>query len=587
VSEQGQHDNTGGLFASTTMVRRPPATPRAALPPLLLALALLLLSSAADAVRPRGASPNSQTYVVVGGSASHLLPSAETLSAESDKGALPTLAVSVEAAAGLPAVLTRLVPPYPLSVEEDGERVAQLAAASPSRDAAATGAAAASPPPPRAAVLLHLLGVPPEHAEALAERVGITLTELGSGVVRYLRVRDDDDKRGGSGTASASALVRAGAHLAAANSAPASPSSSSSSSSSAPPPPASFRVLESAGSVERCGMECLAHRLTARAAAFAADADPSAGAAAFAEEAADALRHAFGLAVPGLSEDDQPVEKEEREAVRRASVPAELLAGELASVLEAADAEHAAAAADEAAAAAGPPTPTPTTVHVYEATFAGLQALRRADDLAVAAEMAEGGSGGLPGASDDAEARVQAAADAFLATLDAVYRAVARRHGGPDSVVVQVSLLGDAPVHASAAAAAAIEGAAMAGGGESAGGGGSGSSSSSTPAVLGGAEAAAMRAPYLAWKRQARRALLQAAGEIAGQEEEEEQQQAEEQQQQQQQQEGKPERPFSVSATYWGVAILLVWCSLGAVYCLANMPLAEDTLLFGARKKSD
>jgi hypothetical protein len=518
---------------------------------LALALALaLLLPLVANARAP----PPSQTLVIVGGSEAHLQPSAETLTAESDTLALPALPVSIQAAAGLPAVLTRLAPPQPLSIE-DAERVAQLAASSPSRDVAGAAGAAASAPP-RAAVLLHLLGVPPEHAEALAERVAATLTELGAGVVRHLRVRDDQ-----GGASAASALVRAGADLAAANS---------------NKNAASFRVLESPGAVERCGMECLAHRLAAQAAGAGESA------AAFAEEAADALRHAFGLAVPGVAEDEQPVEEQERAAVRRASVPAELLAGELASVLEAVERELTAEAEKEEDGSSTRPR-----VRVYEATISGLQAMRRADDLAVAEELRKGGgaASGVPGAADDADARVQAASDAFLATLDAVHRAVASRHGGADGVVVQVSLLGDAPVDASAAVVAQPAAAAP-----DADKGGKGSL---TPAVLGGAEAAAMRAPYLAWKRQARRALLQAAGALGEGEEEWEgghgggaatttttttttTNQA-----------TTTKRPFAIAATYWGVAIVLVWCCLGGVYCLARMPLAEDTLLFGARKKSD
>jgi hypothetical protein len=513
-------------------------------------LPLLLLLAAAVAVTAASSSaPPSQTFVVVGGARSHLQPAPDAV-AEADKFALPTLPVSIAAAAGLPAVLTRLAPPFPLTAD-DAERVAQLAAAPPSADAAADGTT--TTPPPRAAVLLHLLGVAPEHAEALAERVADTLTDLGAGVVRYLRIHHDPSNEQEEEDA-ASALVRGGGALAAAN---ADASSSSSS---------KFRVLESPGVAERCGMDCLAHRLGG--------------------DVADTLRHAFGLDDPEEDAGEQAWEAAERHAVRAASVPGELLAGELASVLSALNDEDEDKNKNNNA--------NPDAVHVYEATIAGMQLMRAADQAAVLKEARAGGSGGLPGAADDADARAHAAADAFLATLEAVHRAVASRHGGAGEVVVQVSLLPDAREIRAPLPGGGEGSPALALGGEKAAGAASASSSSPpsvTPAVLGGAEAAAMRAPYVAWKRNARRQLLQAAGAWD-------------------QGEGEggdigghsggggggsggggdadssKARPFGLAATYWGVAILLVWAVAGAIYCLAHMPLAEDTLLFGAARRN-
>lgn len=511
----------------------------------LLPLLLLLLAAAVSATAL--APPPSQTFVVVGGSRSHLQPAPDAV-AEADKFALPTLPVSVAAAAGLPAVLTRLAPPYPLTAQ-DAERVAQLAAAPPSADA--DGTTTATPPPPRAAVLLHLLGVAPEHAEALAERVADTLTDLGAGVVRYLRVHHDSSDENEEQDA-ASALVRGGGALAAANT-----DSSSSSQTS------KFRVLESPGVAERCGMDCLAHRLGG--------------------DVSDTLRHAFGLDDPEEDAGEQAWEAAERHAVRAASVPGELLAGELASVLSALNDE------DEQDNNNTKNNANPDAVHVYEATIAGMQLMRAADQAAVLKEARQGGSGGLPGAADDADARAHAAADAFLATLEAVHRAVASRHGGAGEVVVQVSLLPDAreiraPLNVGEGSPAlALGGGKAAAAGAAASASASAASSSVTPAVLGGAEAAAMRAPYMAWKRTARRQLLQAAGawdegaDIGGHSggsgggaDAD----------------GSKARPFGLAATYWGVAILLVWAVAGAIYCLAHMPLAEDTLLFGAARRN-
>lgn len=107
------------------------------LPPLLL----LAAAVAATALAP----PPSQTFVVVGGSRSHLQPAPDAV-AEADKFALPTLPVSVAAAAGLPAVLTRLAPPYPLTAQ-DAERVAQLAAAARAATPTRNLAPLAWPPP--------------------------------------------------------------------------------------------------------------------------------------------------------------------------------------------------------------------------------------------------------------------------------------------------------------------------------------------------------------------------------------------------------------------------------------------------------
>jgi hypothetical protein len=522
---------------------------RASVLPLLLAAAaaLAVLGTVARAEAPRA-----ETFVVVGGSKAHLLPAADAV-ADADKFALPAVPVSIEAAAGLPAVIARLAPPYALTAD-DAERLGQLAASPPSADAAGAGTGAASKnnnKPPRAAVLLHLVGVPPEHAESLAERLGETLTALGAGVVRHLRVRDGAEP----GADAAAALVRSGAALAAANADGASSSSSSSS------PAARFRVLESPGVAELCGMDCLAHRLGG--------------------DVADGLRHAYGLDDAEMDEGEAPHETAERRALRAASAPGELLAGELASVLaslgalgaESADADSGGGGGDDA-------------VHVYEATVAGMQLLRAADLAAIEREWRSGGAGGMPGAADDADARAHMAADAFLATLEAVHRAVAARHGGADEVVVQVSLLPEtrevpapaALAYGSAPAALALAG--QAGGKAAAAAGSSGQAAAGalTPALLGGAEAAAMRAPYVAWKRNARRQLLQAAGawddadgrgggggSSAA---------------------GADRRPFGVSATYWGVAVVLVWAVAGAVYCLTHMPMAEDTLLFGAARRN-
>jgi len=492
-------------------------------------LPVLLLLPVLAAVAARAATPPGASHVVVGGHPSHLQHPSGPSSSSGD--------VSVEAAAGFAAVLARLATPYPLSAA-DAERLGQLAAASPSswaaaaEDAAGAGAGAA----PRAAVLLHLLGVAPERAEALAGRVAATLADLGAGVVRHLRVAE--------GPEAAAALVAAPGRLAAANG----------------PEAASFRVLESPGEAERCGVECLARRLGG--------------------DAADALRRAFGL-------DDG----EEREAAAAAAAavaaataaawpPADLLAGELASVL----------ASLSDAAAEAPAAPRADAVRVYEGTITGMQALRAAD--------AGAGCGG-------ADARAEAAADAFLATLGHVHRAVAARHGD-GAFFVQVVLLGDAPVARAAAGAgaaeawapapAAVEGGERADGDEapppeSSSGSGSGSQSDGSGGSIDREAAAALRAPYMAWKRNARRSLLQAAGAFDGDAGGEGDAGGDGGGGDDPAPAPAPDapagRPFGVAATYWGVSLLLVWATTGAVYCLSTMPLAEDTLLFGARRRGD
>ena len=103
---------------------------------LLPAVALALLAAGGGAAAARADGPAPETFVVVAGSSAHLQPAPDAI-ADADKFALPALSVSVEAAAGLPAVIARLAPPHSLS-QADSERLAQLAAAPPSADASAS-----------------------------------------------------------------------------------------------------------------------------------------------------------------------------------------------------------------------------------------------------------------------------------------------------------------------------------------------------------------------------------------------------------------------------------------------------------------